>query len=107
MCAITFEPSGDDMELKMPLGEGTPRFSRDEAWFREHYPAKPAPPAPLPVRWWTCFWGHRWSRWEQYERPIRRIWLNDAREKSFEADDTKRCQRRSCLRCGKMQDWAV
>lgn len=42
--------------------------------------------ADKPIRWWTCFLGHHWTKW----RPL---WQHELARSSFDA--------RSCIRCGK------
>lgn len=53
----------------------------------------------MPVVSGSCFWKHKWMRWEQYTQPM------------IARSNGQRCieyrQRRICIRCGKMQDELV
>jgi hypothetical protein len=44
----------------------------------------------------SCFWGHKWSKWEQYKQQMIRG------DGSLRYYDNR--QKRVCLRCNKMQD---
>lgn len=44
----------------------------------------------------SCFWGHRWTKWEQYNANI--LLLSDMKTEYKELR-----QKRYCLRCNKME----
>jgi len=44
----------------------------------------------------SCFWGHKWSKWTQYKQELI---YNKTGRITYEIR-----QRKTCLRCGKMQD---
>ncbi len=43
----------------------------------------------------SCFWGHKWSQWEQYEQPFKTKHIAEVYEVR---------QKKHCLRCNKVQD---
>jgi len=45
----------------------------------------------------SCFWGHKWTRWQQYTQQIK--------TRLGEGIETR--QKRYCLKCGKMQNEMV
>lgn len=53
----------------------------------------------IPVVSGSCFWGHKWTKWEQYAQPM------IDRSNGQHYIDYR--QRRTCIRCGKMQDELV
>ena len=57
-----------------------------------------------------CVLFHKWSKWEQYEDsytkiPIGIIYPKEIRGQAFQATDKR--QKRTCLKCGKVQDVLV
>lgn len=50
-----------------------------------------------PVRWWTCFLGHRWGQWE-VTKVTAPATIADVPE--VERWITRNGQARNCLRCG-------
>ena len=44
----------------------------------------------------NCFWGHKWSKWKQGTRKM--IYLKSGKE------GIEEIQRRTCLRCDKVED---
>lgn len=47
-----------------------------------------------------CFFGHKWSKWTQYEQPM--IYNNRRNNLQYEYVEDR--QKRVCLECGFMQD---
>lgn len=47
----------------------------------------------------SCFWGHKWTKWEQYTQQM------IARSNGQHHINYR--QRRTCIRCRKMQDEMV
>lgn len=57
-----------------------------------------------------CFFGHDWTQWEPYRQegtytPAGRLYPQEVRGKTFAYSEDR--QRRSCKRCGFMQDEKV
>lgn len=46
-------------------------------------------------------WQHRWTRWTQWERKV----VNPLNGQTADAGELR--QKRTCIRCGKMQDELV
>ena len=44
----------------------------------------------------SCFWGHKWTKWEQYNASMLLI-------ADMKTEYKQLRQRRTCLRCGKME----
>jgi len=42
----------------------------------------------------SCFWRHKWTKWEQYTQPIMTKF----------GEGIKNRQKRYCLKCNKMED---
>ena len=53
---------------------------------------------------WTCIWGHKWSKWTEVTREYNLV-LHQALDKQFRCTDL--LQRRTCLRCGRIQEEMV
>ena len=49
----------------------------------------------------TCFWGHLWSKWTEITREYSFV-PHAAPDKQFRCTDL--LQRRTCLRCGRIQE---
>jgi hypothetical protein len=47
----------------------------------------------------SCFFGHKWSKWEQYKET--HVWLMKTGEKSEPYLIKK--QKRTCLKCNKVE----
>lgn len=52
----------------------------------------------------SCFWNHRWSKWEQYDFKVN---LPKGSIIGLTTPPTELRQRRTCKKCGKMQDERV
>lgn len=50
----------------------------------------------IPVVSGSCFWGHKWTKWEQYNASMLLI-------ADMKTEYKQLRQRRTCLRCGKME----
>jgi hypothetical protein len=49
----------------------------------------------------SCFWGHKWSRWREYEQHYSAY---DTRAAKMVGDATETRQKRICARCGMTDD---
>jgi len=47
-----------------------------------------------PVVSGSCFWGHKWTKWQQYEREMVKI--------STGAEFVQQFQKKYCVRCNEM-----
>lgn len=52
----------------------------------------------------SCWWNHKWSQWEQYNVPVRGTLLGGGGQI---IEGIEMHQRRTCLRCGYMQNKKV
>jgi hypothetical protein len=50
----------------------------------------------MPIAIGSCFWGHKWTKWEQYMQPMINVAYNQ-RYREYR-------QRKTCVKCGKIVD---
>lgn len=58
----------------------------------------------------SCFWGHKWSKWNPYRYEGERMFVGllapkEVRGKWFDVSENR--QKRQCVKCGKNEDTKV